>query len=341
MIKLLSAVLSFSLLFASVAPSYAQAADAAARTRARVSMGLDQAVRAQVRNGKFAVSDKVAEVKAVVKALTSGTEQQGVSGELSYNDFKTAYETGMKEVLAVALGEAKTEEERTWVKGEWDKMVSARGSKEAYEAYRKTSGEVASAAQKEARAYLKQLGREIIAVYKANRKAGLELITEALPVFMSVGAIDGKVRAEGAAALRTAINAGAKSCGGVSLISGIKARFGRDGDVKEQAKACQGVIEQALALSVLGADSKGKINADAEALSNLLAQGYNGIMGPAVIMSVSRGLLAMNGERALTAELVKISRQLPDIGLFGNDFCKLFVLFIICSLLLFLCKTLF
>ena len=218
MIKLLSAVLSFSLLFASVAPSYAQAADAAARTRARVSMGLDQAVRAQVRNGKFAVSDKVAEVKAVVKALTSGTEQQGVSGELSYNDFKTAYETGMKEVLAVALGEAKTEEERTWVKG---------------------GGEVASAAQEEARAYLKQLGREIIAVYKANRKAGLELITEALPVFMSVGAIDGKVRAEGAAALRRAINAGAKSCGGVSLISGIKARFGRDGDVKEQAKCGQ------------------------------------------------------------------------------------------------------
>ena len=333
MMKFLSLLLSFSLIFTSLVPSYAEAASSVSRQKALIESQIsnhidhiDQAVRAQVRNGKFAVADKVSEVKAVVKALTEGgTGAEAAGGELTYEDFSRAYESGMKEVLAVALGEAKTEEERSWVKGEWDKMMSATGRKAAYSEYRKTSGEVAKAAEEEARIYLKQLGREIIAVYKANRKAGLELITEALPVFTSVGAIDAKVKAQGAAALRGAVNAGAKSCGSVGFISGIKARLGRDGDVKEQAKACQGVIEQALALSVLGEDSEGKINADAEALSNLLAQGYNGIMGPAVIMSVSRGLLAMNGERALTAELVKISRQMPDVGLFGNDFSFLSV----------------
>ena len=318
MTKLLSAVLSFSLIFASVAPSYAQAADAASRTRSQVSLGVDNAVRAQVRNGKFAVKDKAAEVRAVVKALTSGSDVEGVKG-LSREEFDKVYEAGMKEALATSLGEAKTDEERAWVKATWDEMMSEEGKSAAYREYQAEATGSSQEAEKEAKKYLKQLGREIIAVYKGNRGVGIELIREGLPVFASIGAIDSQVKAEGAAALRKDINEHKGVCGGVGLISGIKARFGYDEDVKTQTKACEDILASAAALSVLGQDGSRGLNADTEALGGLLASGYNGIMGPAVIMTVSQGLLAMNGERALTAELIEISRKLPDIGLLGND----------------------
>uniref|UniRef100_UPI003D0D4314 hypothetical protein n=1 Tax=Candidatus Avelusimicrobium aviculae TaxID=3416206 RepID=UPI003D0D4314 len=234
MTKFLSVVLSFSLIFASVAPSYAQAADAVAKTRAQVSSGIEHAVkRARVRNGKFAVADKVAEVKGVVKLLREGFDSKSGQEGLTYEAFKLAYEKEMKEVLARGLMEAKTEEEKEWVKSFWGGLVSEEGTRAAYKEYTALEEEGLEESEEEGKAYLKQLGRDIIAVYKGNRKAGLELITEGLPVFMAAGAIDGDVRQKGAAALRESIKSGQKSCGGVGLISGVKARFGYDGDVKE------------------------------------------------------------------------------------------------------------
>ncbi|MCI7535952.1 MAG: hypothetical protein SOT02_02830, partial [Elusimicrobiaceae bacterium] len=98
MMKLLSLLLSFTLVFSSVAPAAAQTADAVSRQKARVSnhvnAGVDRAVQAQ-RGKKFAVKDKAAEVRAVVKAMG-----QGGSEKLSYKDFAAEYKKEMKNLLA-------------------------------------------------------------------------------------------------------------------------------------------------------------------------------------------------------------------------------------------------
>uniref|UniRef100_UPI003D0D7D46 hypothetical protein n=1 Tax=Candidatus Avelusimicrobium aviculae TaxID=3416206 RepID=UPI003D0D7D46 len=238
MMKFLSLLLSATLIFTSLVPSYAEAASSISQQKARISAqvsdGIEHAVeRARVRNGKFAVADKVAEVKGVVKLLREGFDSESGQEGLTYEAFKLAYEKEMKEVLARGLMEAKTEEEKEWVKSFWGGLVSEEGTRAAYKEYTALEEEGLERSEDEGKAYLKQLGREIIAVYKGNRKAGLELITEGLPVFMAAGAIDGDVRQKGAAALRESIKSGQKSCGGVGLISGVKARFGYDGDVKE------------------------------------------------------------------------------------------------------------
>ena len=82
MMKFLSLLLSATLIFTSLVPSYAEAASSISQQKARISAqvsdGIEHAVeRARVRNGKFAVADKVAEVKGVVKLLQEGMELKG------------------------------------------------------------------------------------------------------------------------------------------------------------------------------------------------------------------------------------------------------------------------
>mgnify|MGYP004641831331 FL=1 len=318
MMKILSLLLSFTLIFTSVAPAAAQTADAAARQKARVSShvdaGVDRAVQSQ-RGKKFAVKDKAAEVRAVVKAMG-----QGGSEKLSYKDFAAEYKKEMKNLLVQVMGEAKTDEERAYIKQVWTAMMTEKAIRAEYKQYQKLEQESLKEAEKEVNAYLRRLGREVMAIYKVNKREGLALIKEALPVFASVGAIEFNVKKEAAGVLRQAIKAGEKSCGSVGFLTGIKAKAGYKDSLNSQVKGCQSVLEAAYALSVLGADDSKGQSADAKVLGDLLAKGYNGLMGPSLIVMVSKGLLAMHGERTLTAELVKISRDFPDIGLFGNDF---------------------
>ena len=312
--KIIAVLLSWALLTGAVSPSLAYAQKDAWAQRARVQNTLQRA-DLQAKQKRVVT---VGEIRQAAKNISQPVQDE-------YQTYKAVYLEVLNEIKQQALfnmpaqaasiqASVKNWQDETKIKNAWNRFKNSPD----YQAWQQE-------AQKQTLAYLNTLSSAAVKYAQNKPAAGAKLIAETLPTFAAVGAVSQANKQAAAKILRTAINAGAKSCGGVGFISGIKARLGRDGDVKEQAKACQGVIEQALALSVLGADSKGKINADAEALSNLLAQGYNGIMGPAVIMSVSRGLLAMNGERALTAELVKISRQLPDIGLFGNDFSFLSV----------------
>ena len=312
--KLLSLVLSFTLVFTTMSPAFAEAANAAATTRARVDAGVDRAVQSQ-RGKKFAVKDKAAEVRAVVKAMG-----QGGSEKLSYKDFAAEYKKEMKNLLVQVMGEAKTDEERAYIKQVWTAMMTEKAIRAEYKQYQKLEQESLKEAEKEVNAYLRRLGREVMAIYKVNKREGLALIKEALPVFASVGAIEFNVKKEAAGVLRQAIKAGEKSCGSVGFLTGIKAKAGYKDSLNSQVKGCQSVLEAAYALSVLGADDSKGQSADAKVLGDLLAKGYNGLMGPSLIVMVSKGLLAMHGERTLTAELVKISRDFPDIGLFGNDF---------------------
>ena len=318
MMKLLSLLLSFTLVFSSVAPAAAQTADAVSRQKARVSnhvdAGVDRAVQAQ-RGKKFAVKDKAAEVRAVVKAMG-----QGGSEKLSYKDFAAEYKKEMKNLLAQVMGEAQSDPERAYIKQVWTGMMTEKAIRAEYAKYQKAEQQAVKEAEKEVKAYLRRLGREVMAIYKVNKREGLALIKEALPVFASVGAIEFNVKKEAAAVLRQAINSGEKNCGSVGFLTGVKAKAGYKDSLNHQIKGCQNVLEAAYALSVLGADDSKGQSADAKVLGNLLAKGYNGLMGPSLIVMVSKGLLAMHGERTLTAELVKISRDFPDIGLFGNDF---------------------
>ena len=312
--KLLSLVLSFTLVFTTMSPAFAEAANAAATTRARVNAGVDRAVQAQ-RGKKFAVKDKAAEVRAVVKAMG-----QGGSEKLSYKDFAAEYKKEMKNLLAQVMGEAQSDPERAYIKQVWTGMMTEKAIRAEYAKYQKAEQQAVKEAEKEVKAYLRRLGREVMAIYKVNKREGLALIKEALPVFASVGAIEFNVKKEAAAVLRQAINSGEKNCGSVGFLTGVKAKAGYKDSLNHQIKGCQNVLEAAYALSVLGADDSKGQSADAKVLGNLLAKGYNGLMGPSLIVMVSKGLLAMHGERTLTAELVKISRDFPDIGLFGNDF---------------------
>lgn len=319
--KELVALLSgISLLFTSAVPLCAQAASASAKTRSRVSRGVDGAVeRQKPQNRKFAVKDKAEEVRSVVKALAD-SEDASPSASLSYKDFEKQYAAEMDALLKRSLEQAGSAEEKAWIKKEWNALMTASAKKDAYQAYQKEQKQAQSQNAAQIKRYLIQLGYDIMAVHKADKKLGLALIQEALPAFAAVGGVDDKTKQNASAVLRGSINSRMESCEGLGLVAGLKAAVGRRGDADAQAAACQSVLDAAVALSILGADAKDGKSPDAEVLGNLLHTGYNGVMGPAVIATVSKGLLAMNGERTLTAELVAVSRDFPDIGLFGSDF---------------------
>ncbi|MDE3278116.1 MAG: hypothetical protein PUK73_07090, partial [Spirochaetota bacterium] len=148
--KLLSLVLSFTLVFTTMSPAFAEAANAAATTRARVNAGVDRAVQAQ-RGKKFAVKDKAAEVRAVVKAMG-----QGGSEKLSYKDFAAEYKKEMKNLLAQVMGEAKSDPERAYIKQVWTGMMTEKTIRAEYAKYQKVEQQAVKEAEKEVKAYLRR-----------------------------------------------------------------------------------------------------------------------------------------------------------------------------------------
>ncbi|WP_428075007.1 hypothetical protein, partial [Candidatus Avelusimicrobium aviculae] len=301
--KIIAVLVTISLLIGTISPSVAYAQQDAAAQRARVKSVLEEA---DLKAKKQRVVT-VGEIRQAAQALSAPEDAPADE----YQIYKTLYLEILNNLKQKALLEnpAQAAQIQQAVK-DWQEEAKIQ---EAWNTFKNSSDYQTwqKETETESRKYLSLLSSAAVIYAQKNPKAGAQLLAQTLPVFAAAGAVSPNNKQKASQILRESIKSGQKSCGGVGLISGVKARFGYDGDVKEQGAACQKVLEQVAALSVLGADGSKGSNADTEALGDLLDYGYNGVMGPAVIMTVSQGLLAMNGERELTARLVKISRQMP------------------------------
>ena len=338
MTKFLSLLISFALLFTSVTPSYAQAMEGVRRDRARVKAVRGVGDSRQVMkfnyvmpqdNTRNAAAERVRqtvelrmqalereakilgtlpqEVDEAVKALSADAEE--IDG---YAVFKEQYKSMLSAEYNQAVKEARTDEERALLKQAYLELNAEKAVKDLYERdYKKVFEQAEEKAFADGLKHVQGLAERIYETGQKNPGLVLNMVTEALPVFASVGAVSPKVKSWAAGLLRGRLYAGYKNCGALGFMGQLK------GEGQERQKECESVLKAAAALAVLGESGNSE---DAEALGALFKAGYNGMMGPSVIMVTAAGLMAMGGEDILTGELHAVAKALPDIGLLGKDF---------------------
>ena len=338
MTKFLSLLISFALLFTSVTPSYAQAMEGVRRDRARVKAVRGVGDSRQVMkfnyvmpqdNTRNAAAERVRqtvelrmqalereakilgtlpqEVDEAVKALSADAEE--IDG---YAVFKEQYKSMLSAEYNQAVKEARTDEERALLKQAYLELNAEKAVKDLYERdYKKVFEQAEEKAFADGLKHVQRLAERIYETGQKNPGLVLNMVTEALPVFASVGAVSPKVKSWAAGLLRGRLYAGYKNCGALGFMGQLK------GEGQKRQKECESVLKAAAALAVLGESGNSE---DAEALGALFKAGYNGMMGPSVIMVTAAGLLAMGGEDILTGELHAVAKALPDIGLLGKDF---------------------
>lgn len=160
-------------------------------------------------------------------------------------------------------------------------------------------------------AYVQSLSERIYDLGKRDLNAAWDLIEEGLPVFASVGGVNREIKEWAAQALRRKLEQDGAAC----ETAGFWKRL--NGEDEKRSRDCESVLRAVSALAVLGQSGN---SADARAVANVLNRGYNGPMGPAVIMVAGTALYAMEADDLLVAQLHEVSTRQPSVGLLGKDF---------------------
>ena len=305
--KLLSLVLSVCLLTGSFTPALAAAAQSASAQQARVQTALEKA-----------------DLKAKQKTVSAGEILRTAAALSQPYDAYQAYKTTFLEELSAIEKEALAThpQNAAYIKKAVEELRAEKNIRHSWKvlsaspAYKATQQEN----ERRARAYLKTLSRAAVKLAQKNPAKHQNLLTQALPAFAAVGAVEPAQKQAAGALLRQILQTQGGQCQGGGTLQAIKIQLGNKTAAAAQAKKCQQVLSAVYALGVLGADDSKFHSADAAAIAAFLQQTHDGMMGPSVIMVSAQSLLAMNAHRRLAAELVEISRKLPDIGLFGKDF---------------------
>ncbi len=364
MTKLLSILLCFTLLFSSVAPSYAQAvqrpshnpAPVSDEFRSRLIHNITEKVdntyvaHAHIGDGfnyKSSSFRELQEMEKYVNLLTQDTSaeeeedevysmgaftkeytkkvnqvyQQELANRAKFAKFKKEYKQQVQVTYRQALQQTITEEDRLALERWKDSLLAESEIKKAYEealkawkkdvlqynkielAYLQAQKEVADLSAKNTRKImdrLAKLGKETLKYKNPVHIYGIspvkDPLSEVLPVFASVGAIDPRVRSEASKILRARIAGAGNTCEGNLSNSEIE--------------KCTQVLQDVGALSVLGTT-----NEDVWTIAKVLEQGYRGSMGANVITSVGTALLAMDdvpdAYRALTQTIALIVTKYP------------------------------
>ena len=322
MTKILSIVLSFTILFTSIAPSYGQALDSVKMRRAQLGQNRYEAAQDNTRvvgvERKRMAMDKALE-QAQVAAMKSGSLplevrevlevlEGTVSEKEEYKVYKEQYKKYLAGLLAEALGAAQGEEARAGIKARYEELVKEEAIKQAYEQDKKElEGESAA----EGEAYIKDLVERIYEVGQESKASVMWMVEEALPVFSSMGLVKPEIKRWAAGLLREKVNQQVGNCGALGFWSQMK------GGDSERGKKCEGVLKAAGALIVLG---EGGRSADAAAIAELLKQGKKGAYGSSIIMTAGAGLLSMGAVDYLVAAINEEAQRKPDVGLLGEDF---------------------
>lgn len=305
--KLLSLVLSVCLLTGSFTPALAGAAQSASAQQARIQTALERA-----------------DMKAKQKAVSAGEILRTAAALSQPYDAYQAYKTTFLEELSAVEKEALAShpQNAAYIKKAVKELRAEKNIRHSWKVLSASPAYKTWAQENErrARAYLKTLSRAAVKLAQKYPAKHQNLLTQALPAFAAAGAVEPAQKQAAGALLRQILKTQAGQCRGGGNLQAIKIQLGNKTAAAAQAKKCQQVLSAVYALGVLGADDSKFQSADAAAIAAFLQQTHDGMMGPSVITVSAQSLLAMNAHRRLAAELVEISRKLPDIGLFGKDF---------------------
>lgn len=323
MTKLLSLVLSFTILFTTVAPSYAQARNATrtARVSASDPSGVQDSASLERVNPGLQISQRVMEAQReqieekmevnrqlmpIVEALsqdakTSAQAQGERENSLDYDTYEKEYLAQIKELERKLLRGAKSAEEQRLVK---EKIAELRTDSAialqyglAEEQYEKYLNEHSKELEKDFKKAMEPYVKLALANYKESAVAG-----EMLFFALGMGMISPKDRKNIANFYHRSLKKYMSSCGELSF-------WDSETTAKEEQRKCEQALQFASYLAGFG--EEGDYSKDAELLKKFLLVGYKGIAAPAVLQTVASGLLALKAESQLENALMIIRREVP------------------------------
>lgn len=323
MTKLLSLVLSFTILFTTVAPSYAQARNATrtARVSASDPSGVQDSASLERVNPGLQISQRVMEAQReqieekmevnrqlmpIVEALsqdakTSAQAQGERENSLDYDTYEKEYLAQIKELERKLLRGAKSAEEQRLVK---EKIAELRTDSAialqyglAEEQYEKYLNEHSKELEKDFKKAMEPYVKLALANYKESAVAG-----EMLFFALGMGMISPKDRKNIADFYHRSLKKYMSSCGELSF-------WDSETTAKEEQRKCEQALQFASYLAGFG--EEGDYSKDAELLKEFLLVGYKGIAAPAVLQTVASGLLALKAESQLENALMIIRREVP------------------------------
>ncbi len=297
MLKLLSCVLSATLIITSVTPSLAQIRSSQRErgiyvqptesTRVNFTNQLERRMAVED-NTATAVNQAQAEALKEIQAivLVSHTAQDnGVAQEpldlktlFPIEEFVRLYKQSNQSILKNALAQCENDEQRAYVQNQWNTLTSQTALTPAYnEALTRLQQEIDQEDQN-AKAHLRYLSEQAVELpadhfkYNGEMVARIDPVAQFLPLMAPLGSevLTAQVRTKANNILRARLQAVAgKAC--------------------EDESGCERLVRNAAALAVLG-----NKQADVDAVAKAFEDNYNGPAASAVISVLGPMLLAMN-----------------------------------------------
>jgi len=316
MTKLISIVLSFTMIFMSVAPSYAQAARRPVSRRPYPAAVQDTTDPINWRPGvlgeqiyhktmrKLADEAKRREnidsqLQPLLAAFTAEENDGVVTRDgveyantfLDYDEFEKFYLGKLAEEEHGWIRKAKSQEEIRLIRSEFQKF---RGDNAIAAAFMLAESEIKKDVEENPEKYKSLLKQELQPdIDAALRGLGVSGVAQSLvPLLSAYGLLSQDERKIAAAFYHSRLKSSMRSCGESSF----------------DENQCKMALEMASSLSVVGADER-EDQKDAELLRDFLNVGYKGPAAPMVVQVASQGLLALNAESLLGGVLLSVSRE--------------------------------
>ncbi|WP_458402245.1 MFS transporter [Candidatus Avelusimicrobium sp.] len=312
MIKIISLVLSFSILFTSVAPSYAQALDAMEQERIGagfthwqsefLTTSFNEVFEAEV--AKHAPGVQLEDLKKLVDDLELFTDpgfnpsSLGIEPdeEMTYERFAQEYKTQMKaDANSAALLEMIGDD------AEYQKLLN----QEIKKAYAEYEADVAKFEAQE----MEQMKSLIKQVWDNRKKYSQDdqdwLAFEGMPFLYGIGLLDKATAESVAGVVRSVVKNAESDCSKVGVWTGMKAMVGAKDDLNAQNARCERALKAIIPLGILGKAAKGKDRGDATLIGRFMIGGYRGLAGAGVAMVGTQALLGLNGGQELATFLLR------------------------------------
>ncbi len=336
MLKLISCVLSFSLIVTSLTPSFAQVApvrrdvvssyptlandalqtDISRRVAQQVHLAQAELevsanrVARSVGNGQTLLpqqEEALQEINALVfKARLNENLSATEEDSFSLDEFVQLFKKTNRSQLDQALKKCSTQEERDYILAQWNEQTDPGALVMRYNHFLGELGKLRAQQERELKAHLKVLAQEalqykepVVAYKNAQGQTvrSVDPVSEFLPLLAGLGpeVITPAMREQAATILRPRVSNRVQAC------------------MKEDTRACDGLLQNAAALAVLGTQQQ-----DAQLVARVLEENYNGVQGAKVIGAMGPMLLAMNDVdpdyRAFTGAMSSLVNKAGEIG---------------------------
>ena len=323
--KLLSLVLSLTMLLTSVLPSYAQALTQNSRGAQGEYYANNQSTFPFYRNYAnwqnttyLSILEKTKQSETYIFPLLELTKENDENSTpeplINFVEFKTEYLKKLNEQEREYIKKAKSAEEVRLIKDFF--AQAAEDNTTIQKSYQEAETNLKKDIEDNPEIY-HRLAFESLQprVEMAISLLGKSPVAEkVMPYLAAYNFLSDNQKKRVASIYRQRVIANHSYCENLSWWSGVKGLVGADGDIQEAQKRCTKAIEAASNLALVGANF-GESREDSYALRDLLLSGYKGIAAPTVIQVTSQGLLALEAEQLLSSAILGIIRT-PAVSSF-------------------------